>query len=151
MKKLGTVLEKINCKKCGKKVEVIQVIGDGSILKYAPCKNCTSENILSSEKWVRGPAEVDLLNEKEIIQYIRDLFNLSDLLRNDLDAELLNFIHTLRKSGYGDISIHKFITYAGYGTRYETLTDGYGDKVVPRVLPEKGEYKEWLRLKQRAK
>ena len=150
MAKLGTVLKKMKCKKCGKKNEILEVVGSGLKIKYAPC-TCTCSNMISSEKWERGPAEVDILNEREVIQYIRDLLNLSDLLENGFDSELLVFIKTLKRAGYGDDSIHRFITYAGYGSRYELLTDRYGDKIVPRAIPEKGEYKEWLRLKQRAR
>jgi len=150
-KGLKTVLEKIECKECGKKVEVIHVVGDGVILKYAPCKNCYCQNVISSRKWQRGPAEVDVTNEKEIIQYIRDLLNLADLLENGFDSELLVFIKTLKKAGYGDDYIDKYITYAGRGSRFETLVDGNGKKLVPRAIPSNGDYKEWLRLKQRAR
>jgi len=150
VKKLGVVLKKMKCKKCGKKNPILEVVGDGLKIKYAPCM-CTCENMISSEKWERGSAEVDLLNEREVIQYIRDLLNLSDLLEKGFDTELFAFIQTLKKAGYGDDSIHRFYTYAGYGSRFELLTDRDGHKVVPRAIPEKGEYKEWLRLKQRAK
>lgn len=150
MEKLGTVLKKTKCKKCGKKVEIISIVGDGTITKYAPCA-CTYENIISVEQWNRGSAEVDVVNEKEIIQYIRDLLNLSDLLEKGFDEELLAFIHTLKKAGYGDDSVHRFITYAARGSRFEVAEDSRGNRVVPRAIPEKGEYKEWLRLKQRAK
>ena len=148
--KLGIVLKKMKCKKCGKNVEIISVVGNGVKLKYAPCK-CTCFNMISSEKWERGSAEIDILNEREVVQHIRDLLNLSDLLERGFDMELLAFIRTMRQAGYGDESIHRFITYAGRGSRFEVLEDKYGDKVVPRAFPEKGDYREWLRLKQRAK
>ena len=150
MEKFGTVLKKMKCKRCGKKVEIITVVGNGVKLKYAPCV-CTCSNVISSEKWERGPAEVDILNEREVIQYIRDLLNLSDLLENGFDSELLAFIKTLKRAGYGDDSIHRFYTYAGYGSRFEVAEDRRGNRVVPRAIPDKGEYREWLRLKQRAK
>lgn len=159
MDKLRVALDKIKCKACSKRVEVLEVAGGGEKIKYAPCK-CGCENIISSEKWNRGPAEVDLIDEEEIIQHIRDLLNLADLLENGFDSELLIFIRQLRRAGYPDDRIHKFITSAGYGTRF----GGCGRKGtesgveyelgcgrdVPRVLPKRGDYKEWLRLKPRA-
>ena len=171
MKDLKQPLDKIKCKKCGKKVEILEVTGGGEKLKYAPCK-CGCSNIISSEKWVRGPAEVDLTEDKEIIQYIRDLINLSSLLEKRdeskltkeqqeqaaFDAELLIFIRQLRKAGYTEDAVHKYITLAGYGTRYGGVQFGeeLGIKYelgcggsVPRPIPTKGDQKEWMRLKAR--
>jgi len=155
--KLGTSLKTTKCKRCGKKVEVLEVTGGGSITKYAPCKNCTCENLISTEKWERGPAEVDVLSNSEIIQYIRDLINLSGLLENGFNSELLAFIRTLKKAGYSDDRIHQFITYAGYNTRYcggskgvdlgEEYELGIG-KDVPRAMPKQGDWKEWQRIRR---
>jgi len=147
MEKLRIELEKTKCKNCGKKVEILEVTGGGSKIKSAPCKNCTCENLISEEKWDRGPAEVDLVNDREIIQYIRDLFNLGSLLENGVDAELLPFIRKLRKAGYTDSRVHQFITYAGSNTRFEYLTDFYGKKLVPMPIPEQGDQKEWAKKK----
>jgi len=164
MDNLKQPLDKMKCKKCGKKVEILEVTGGGEKLKYAPCK-CGCSNIISSEKWERGPAEVDLTEDKEIIQYIRDLINLSDLLEynsikniSGFDKELLIFIRQLRKAGYVEDVIHRFITLAGYGTRYGGAQFGeeLGEKYelgcggeVPRPIPNKGNQKEWMRLKAR--
>lgn len=158
MEKLGIILKKMNCGHCGKKVEILEVVGDGLKIKYAPCKKCDCQNIISEEKWERGPAEVDLLNDREIIQYIRDLLNLSDLLENDLDTELLTFIRKLKRAGYTDSRINQFITYAGYNTRYngggrmgtdlgEKYELGIG-KDVPMAMPNQGDWKEWQRIKR---
>ena len=157
MEKLKIALKKMRCKKCNKKVEILEVVGGGEKTKYAPCK-CGCSNIISSEKWVRGPAEVDLTEDKEIIQYIRDLINLSDLLEKGFNVELLIFIRKLRKAGYTEDAIHKFITLAGYGTRYGGAQFGeeLGEKYelgcggeIPRPIPNKGNQKEWFRLKTR--
>lgn len=158
MGKLGIILKTIKCKRCGKKVEVLEITGGGSITKYAPCKNCNCENMISEEKWERGPAEVDLRNNGEVIQYIRDLLNLSNLLENGFNAELLVFIRKLKLAGYTDDRIHQFITYAGYNTRYgggagkgvemdEEYELGCG-KDVPRAMPNNGDQREWRRIKR---
>lgn len=158
MEKLGLVLKKTDCKGCGKKVEILEVTGGGSVTKYAPCKNCNNENLLSEEKWIRGPAEVDLLEESEIIQYIRDLLNLSTLLKNGFNSEWLVFIKRLKQAGYKDDKIHQFYTYAGYNTRYgggpvsgkdgnESYELGIG-KDVPRAMPNQGDQKEWTKIKR---
>ena len=157
MGKLGITLKTIKCKRCGKKVEILEVTGEGSITKYAPCKNCTCENQISFEKWERGPAEVDVLSNSEIIQYIRDLINLTDLLENGFNSELLAFIRTLKKAGYNDDRIHHFITYAGYNTRYSGGTKGADlgveyelgiGKDIPRAMPNQGDWREWLKIKR---
>lgn len=158
MEKLGITLKTTKCKRCGKKVEILEVTGGGSITKYAPCKYCTSENVISKEKWERGPAEVDLLSNSEIIQYIRDLLNLSHLLENGFNSELLAFIRKLKRAGYPDSRINQFITYAGYNTRYdgggrmgtelgERYELGIG-KNIPRAMPNQGDQKEWRRIKR---
>ena len=148
MEKLGITLEKTKCKKCGKKVDILIVTRGGSRIKSAPCRNCNCENVISEEKWERGPAEVDLLDDREIIQHIRDLLNLSDLLENGLNTELLIFIRKLKKAGYEDDKVNKFITYAGYNSRFEYLTDRSGEKAVPRPIPNQGNWREWRRIKK---
>lgn len=158
MDKLGITLKKTNCKLCGRKVSILEVTGGGSITKYAPCTDCTAENPISTTKWERGPAEVDILSNSEIIQYIRDLLNLSSLLEKGFDSELLLFIQTLKKAGYRDDRIHQFITYASYNTRYgggpTTGMDmgtpyelGIG-RDVPRAMPNQGDQKEWQKIKR---
>ena len=167
MDNLKQPLDKMKCKKCGKRVEILEVTGGGEKTKYAPCK-CGCSNIISTEKWERGPAEVDLLNEEEIIQHFRDLLNLFVLLPEQitaaghtisgLAAEELSFIKQLRKAGYVEDAIQKFITLAGYGTRYGGVQFGeeLGIKYmlgcgesIPRPIPNKGNQKEWMCLKAR--
>lgn len=148
--KLGLVLDKVKCSNCHKKIDVLEVSTAGFKTEHAPCKHCGCENILSSEKWERGPAEVDVFEDGEVIQYIRDLYNLSELLEKGVDSVLLAFIRQLKRAGYLDDRIHKFITLAGYGTNYEKCVNMFGEKVVPRPIPNRGDYKEWLRLKPRA-
>lgn len=147
----------IKCKNCGEKVENIihystsPEEGKMSNVEKAPCKNCGEENIISSEIKDRGPAEVDLLKPFEIVQYLRDLLNLHDLLKNPLDLEILKFIKMLKKAGWNDFYIHGFINMSGYGTKYESLQDINGNKVVDYPLPNRGEQKEWKKFKTRTK
>lgn len=148
MEKLEIPLETKKCERCGKKVEILVVTRGGSEVKSAPCKHCSCENFISKKVWERGPAEVDLADEKEVIQHIRDLLNLSDLLENGLDAELLTFIRKLKEAGYTRAKIHQFITYGGYNSRFEQLTDGCGERIVPRALPNRGNQKEWRKIKR---
>jgi len=100
---------------------------------------------------IKEPCQVDLMSEREVVQYIRDLLNLYPLLKRGFDAELLLFIKQLKKVGWGTEQIRSFITKAGYGTRYEQLEDFDGERIVPRALPEKGDQREWLRNKGRVR
>jgi len=160
MEKLKIKLDTMKCGRCGKKAEILEVRGGGSKIKYAPCKKCGCDNIISFENWVRGRGEMDLTDEAEIIQHIRDLFNLADLLEKGLDVELLNFIRILIRAGYKEDRISKYISLAGYNTRYSgggkkgielgvEYELGVG-KDVPRPIPTRGDWKEWLCLKPRA-
>jgi len=158
--KLKLKLDKMKCKQCGNRVEILEISKGGSKIKHAPCKRCGCTNVISSEKWTRGPAETDLTNDAEIIQHIRDLFNLSDLLEKGLNVELLNFIRMLIRANYSEDRIYKYITLAGYNTRYSgggrkrkelgiEYELGIG-KDVPRPIPNRGDWKEWMCLKPRA-
>lgn len=147
MDSLRIPLKKKQCSHCSTPSEILEIVRGGSKVVSAPCKKCNHENQISSETWERGPAEVDLLNDREVIQYFRDLFNLADLLENGLNMEILIFIRKLRGAGYTDDRIQRFITYAGYNSRFEYLTNGNGKKLVPRPLPEQGDWKEWLRAR----
>ena len=100
---------------------------------------------------IKEPCQVNLIDEWEIVQYIRDLLNLYPLLERGFDAELLLFIKQLRKAGWGTEQIRNFIVRAGQGTRYEQLRDFDGKRIVPRALPEKGDQREWLRNKGRVR
>jgi len=128
----------IQCTQCHKKVRVLEITRGGSKIICAPCKDCTCENIISSEKWERRAAEVDLLDQHEVVRYIRDLINLSELLENGLDEELNSFMQMLRAAGYSDEVRQKFLGYATANTRYDHMTDGFGRNLVPRVIPNNG-------------
>lgn len=160
MESLKLKLDKMKCRRCNKRNEILEIPATGSKIKYAPCKSCGYDNVIRLEKWTRGPAELDLTKDSEIIQYIRDLFNLSELLEKGLNTEMLNFIHMLKRAGYIDERIHKYITLAGYNTRYSggakrgvELGEEYElgiSKYVPRPIPNRGDWKEWQSLKPRA-
>lgn len=87
----------------------------------------------------RGPAQVDLCDEQEIVQHIRDLLNLSEFLEKGLDTELHDFIKKLKAIEWSDDKISEFITQAASWTRYEQL--------IPHSIPSRGEWKEWLKIK----
>lgn len=87
----------------------------------------------------REQCQLDLCDEKQVIQHIRDLINFHNLL--DFDAELLKFIKLLRKEGWSKEYISRFITVAGFGTRYEND--------LPRPLRNRGDRKEYFRNKFR--
>lgn len=156
---LSMKLDTMKCQKCKKKVEIFELTSGGDIIKYAPCKHCGCDNLLSCEKWERGPAEIDMSSQDEITQYLSDLYNLEDLLLNGIGPLMLSFIRLLRKAGYRDKDIQRFLTNAAYGTRFggartgvengETYLLGCGHS-VPRVLPNRGDWKEWMLLRPRA-
>ncbi len=159
MDKLKKEPETIKCKCNYKKVNVLTVCSGTQKIKYAPCKNCGAENLISTEPWKRGAAEIDMSDEKEVIQHIRDLFNLSRLLERGLNAELLDFIHQMKAAGYNDERVHKFITAGAHGTIFgecprkgvengEEYTLGLVD--LERPIPNRGDWKEWLSLRPRA-
>jgi len=89
----------------------------------------------------------DLTDEKAVVQHIRDLLNLAELLEKGFDEELRLFIKSLSRVGWGSKRINELISYAGSGTRYEHITDEFGRNVVPRPIPERGDQKEWRRIK----
>jgi hypothetical protein len=145
----------MKCKNCNKEVGIVHYSTSPELetmvdVEKAPCKNCGDENIISIKKRSRGPAEVDLLNPTEIVQYFRDLFNVSDLLGDGLDTMMLNFTRKLSGAGWGEVQVHQFITAAGYGTKYDELQNSVG-YVVERPLPQRGEWGEWRRIKARLK
>lgn len=151
-------LDTMKCK-CKKKVEIFELTSGGNIIKYAPCKHCGRDNMLSCEKWERGPAEIDMSSQEEIIEYLSDLYNLEDLLLNGIGPSMLSFIRLLRKAGYRDKDIQRFLTSAAYGTRFSGARKGVegGEEYllgcghnVPRVIPNRGDWKEWMLLRPRA-
>jgi len=81
-----------------------------------------------------GPAEVDLINEKEVIRYIRDLLNLNGLFPVTADEAISKFTKKLLKVGYSRDRIQQLIAYAAVNTRYEHVEDEFGRRIVPRVL-----------------
>lgn len=95
----------------------------------------------------KQPCQIDLINEKEIIQYIRDLINLTPFLKNGFDAELLTFIKQLKGAGWGKQQIDRFITLASYNTVYENAVNVFGERIVPVPIKNRGDWKEWLKIK----
>lgn len=128
--------KKIQCKQCHKKVTVLEVIRGGSKLICAPCKKCSIENVIIYDEWEQGAAEVDLLNQYEVTRHIRDLINLSELLENGLDDELSSFMRKLGAAGYSDAMRQRLLNFATTNTRYDHMTDIFGRKLVPRVIPD---------------
>jgi len=81
-----------------------------------------------------GPAEVDLINEKEVIRYMRDLLNLNGLFPVTADEAISKFTKKLLKVGYSRDRIQQLTAYAAVNTRYEHVEDEFGRRIVPRVL-----------------
>lgn len=94
---------------------------------------------------------VDLTNEKAVVQHIKDLLNLADLLERGFDEELGLLIEKLCAIGWDNTNINRMLTYAAVGTRYEKMEDSDGNRIVPRNIPERGDQAEWRRIKPRAK
>lgn len=67
------------------------------------------------------PAQVDILNEREIILYLRALLDLHDLLLNGLEAEMDNFRRKLLSVGWGSQRITELVYLASLKNRYENL------------------------------
>jgi len=138
-------------------VEIIEhIMNQYILLGYASAKaeEMSKRVVRSSQNRLEGnrrlyrhdkPSTVDLDDEYEVILYIRDLFNLSPLLQNELDPELLHFIQQLKKHGWGDKQVHSFITKAGKHTNFEYASDSSGKRLVPRQIPERGDRQEYLR------
>jgi len=97
------------------------------------------------------PCCPDLTDEKQVIRYIRDLLNLSNLLEHGFDEEFTRLIKILKELGWSSDWITRMLTYASTNTRYEYLVDYFGKRIVPRPLPERGDQREWRRIKSRAK
>jgi len=133
--------QKTNCRKCKKRVTILEVTTDVLRVVYAPCEACSTQNVISSEKLEnreRGPAEVDLLNQSEVVRHIRDLINLSPLLENGADPLIELFLDKLKGVGYSFEECLRLLTYAATNTRYDYITDLHGRKLVPRVIKEGG-------------
>jgi hypothetical protein len=121
-------------------------------VKAREIANRTVQNTLDSLEGDRrlyhhiNPSTVDLDNEYEMILFIRDLFNLQELLgKEEMDKELLLFIQKLKAHGWGDKQVHDFITKAGQNTNFEHAKNTEGKRVIPRQIPERGDRKEYLR------
>lgn len=93
----------------------------------------------------------DLTDDREVVQHIRDLLNLSPLLERGIDEELGLFIKLLSKTGWSSERITQLLTYASSGTRYEKEENCFGNRIVPRNIRERGDQAEWRTLKPRAK
>lgn len=88
---------------------------------------------------VSEPAQVDLLSKREIIQHIRALLDLSELLERGFDAEIADFIELLKAAGWGKDQVSQFISSGACGTRYE--------QQLPSMFPERGDRTEWEKNK----
>lgn len=69
------------------------------------------------------PAQVNYHDQKQIIEHLRALLDLHDLLAKGYDAELTPFLKKLREVGWGANFISDFMVRASYNTRYEALID----------------------------
>jgi hypothetical protein len=70
------------------------------------------------------PAQVDYEDPKAVVEYLRALLDLYDLLGKDgYDEELQPFLVKLREKGWPAARISEFIQLSSYHTRYEGLID----------------------------
>ncbi len=80
------------------------------------------------------PATVDYQDPKQIVDHLRALLDLHDLLERGYDAEVGPFLARLRVVGWGPKQINEFTLQASYNTRYEALIDppipNRGDRVA---------------------
>lgn len=67
------------------------------------------------------PAQVNLLNERAIVQYMRDLLNLHDLISGGIEERMAKFKKQLQEVGWGKGMIHSMEMRASHNTRYEKL------------------------------
>ena len=85
-------------------------------------------------------AEVDLLNQSEVVRYIRDLINLAEVMQGNLDDTLFDFTSKLKNAGYSAKAIQQLLIYASTNTRYDHVTDDFGNQIVPRAIPDGSKY-----------
>lgn len=67
------------------------------------------------------PAQVDLLDERAIVQHIRDMLNLHDLIEGGIGERLEEFRKRLLDVGWGRDRLHGLEERASHNTRYEKL------------------------------
>jgi len=67
------------------------------------------------------PAQVDLLNEREVVTYMRDLLNLHDLIEGGIEERMEKLKKQLQDLGWGKDKIHDMEERASHNTRYERL------------------------------
>jgi len=67
------------------------------------------------------PAQVDLLDERAIVQYMRDLLNLHDLIEGGIEERMEKLKRQLLDLGWGKDKIHDMVMRASHNTRYERL------------------------------
>lgn len=72
---------------------------------------------------LREPAQVNLLDEREVVLHMRALLDLHDLLLNGFDTEMSNFRKKLISVGWGKDRLNEVLQKAAQWTRYEYLID----------------------------
>lgn len=68
-----------------------------------------------------APAQVDLLSDREIVRYMRDLLNLHDLIEGGMESRMEKLKRRLLEVGWGKDMIHNMVMRASHNTRYEKL------------------------------
>ena len=67
------------------------------------------------------PAQLDYLNEREIVLFMRFLLDFHDLLLHGWDKEMANLRKKLHAVGWGENMVIEFLQQACEHTRYEEL------------------------------
>ena len=67
------------------------------------------------------PAQEDLLDERAIVDHIRDMLNLHDLIEGGIEERMEEFRKRLLTVGWSRDRVHELEMRASYNTRYERL------------------------------
>ena len=67
------------------------------------------------------PAQLDLLDERQIVIYMRDLLNLHDLIEGGIEELMEKLKRQLHDLGWSKNKIHDMEMRASHNTRYEGL------------------------------
>lgn len=80
------------------------------------------------------PCQVNYEDPQQVVDHLRALLDLHDLLERGYDVELQVFLVKLREKGWGARQINEFMLLASYNTRYEALIDppipNRGDRIA---------------------
>ncbi len=74
----------------------------------------------NSQEKDRGPCQIDLFDDRQVVQRFRDLLNVGSMLAIDVDEEIYKFRQELKAFGYGHDAIQALQELACISSRYES-------------------------------